>query len=196
MEKLIEEVLQDAEKANEPGTLSRLQILEKGDDATSPMIASELKSAGYVYIYDTRTGDRSLCNRNMLPQHLKKKRPDGSTVFTTVNPGIETKKGTFKCLLHADSPDRAHYDELGFATCKKANLTSRFQVMRHMQKRHKMEWAAIEQERIDAKEQADRDFQRMVMGKVMGDVKEVKEVKPEVYESNKDRKARLAKEGE
>jgi len=189
-EKLIEEMINEAEKAAEPGELKRGQVINSGDeDMPAPMVAMKLKSAGYVYIYDNRTGDRSLCNRNMLLQALKKKRPDGSTVFTTAKPSIEPKQGHFKCLLHQDNPNRKHYDELGLAVCKKANLISPYQVRRHMEKRHKMEWATIEQERIDTEKREDREFQRQIMTKATGGAP--------LYVSKKDRaKLEAVKAGE
>lgn len=176
MEKLIEETVLEAEQAAEPGTMTKGQTIE-GD---VPMTTMDLKSAGYVYVYDTRTGERSICNRNMLTAQLKKKRPDGSNVFTTANPGIEVKRGTYKCMLHPDGPNRAHYDELGLAVCRKANLTSPFQVKRHMQKRHHVEWETLEEERKDMEKQEDREFQRRML--------EGRSEKPPLYVSDKDKK--------
>ena len=139
-ENLIEEQMRDAEVAPESGV--RL-------DETEPLTAMspvKMQSAGYVYIYDTRTGDRSICNRNMLMAHLRKKRSDGSLVFTTRKPLVAPVGGVLKCMLHPADPNRYHYDELGLATCRKANLTSPYQVQRHMLKRHKMEHATIKEE--------------------------------------------------
>ena len=163
-DELIEELMRDAEAAEEPGELKRAQLISKGDDEVpAPMMATELKSAGWVYIYDTLTHERSVCNKNMLKRHLEKKRPDGTFVFTTKVPTVPPKRGTLKCMLHPDNPNRAHYDDLGLPVCLKSNLTSPFQVTRHMQKRHKQEWATLEQERLAKKEQDDRDFQRAMM---------------------------------
>lgn len=168
-EKLIEEMINEAEKAVEPGELTKGQVINQGsEDMPAPMVALEVQSAGYVPIYDTRTGERSVCNRNMLVQSLKKKRPDGSTVFTTAKPKTPPMRGTFKCLLHPDDPNRKHYNELGLPVCKKANLTSPYQVRRHMEKRHQMEWKTIEQERIDAEKKEEREFQRQFLSKVSG----------------------------
>ena len=110
------------------------------------MEVGEVLSAGQVYIYDTRTGDRSICNRNNLAHNLRKKRPDGSVVFTTVKPKFEPKRGTHKCLLHKEAPGRHNLDDLGFPYCPKDNLMSPYQVRRHMEKRHNSEWAAIKEE--------------------------------------------------
>ena len=136
----IEEQMRDAEVAPETG------VKLDGTEPLTDMSPVKMQSAGYVYIYNTRTAERSVCNRNMLMAHLRKVRPDGSLVFTTRKSSFSPKRGTLKCMLHPDDPNRAHYDELGLATCRKANLTSPYQVQRHMLKRHKMEHATIKEE--------------------------------------------------
>ena len=193
---LIEEMQREAKTANEPGEMAQLDVVSKGGDtdAPVPMIASTLTSAGWVYIYDTLTGEPSLCNRNMLRQHLLKVRPDGSHVFTVRKPDIEIKRGKFKCLLHEDDPNREHYKDMGFQTCRKSNLNSIFQRDRHMAKRHKDEWAAIQAEKADIKAQEDRDFNRQLLQSVTGR-QVIKPAKPradalpgtEAYISDKDR---------
>ena len=146
-ETLIEEQMREAEVAPE----SEVKIDEA--EPLTPMSPVKMQSAGYVYIYDTVTHERSVCNRNMLAGHLRKKRPDGSIVFTTRKPLVAPKRGALKCMLHPDEPNRYHYDELGLATCRKANLASLYQVQRHMIKRHKMEYATIKEE-LDREEKA------------------------------------------
>ena len=172
-EALIDEMIRDAGVATEPGELKRLQVISKGDDEVpAPMLATELTSAEWVYLYDTVTRERSVCNRNMLKQHLEKKRKDGTFVFTTKVPKVGPKRGALRCMLHPDNPNRSHYDDLGLPSCPKANLTSPFQVRRHMEKRHKQEWATLEQERVERKEQDDRDFQRAMMSGMRPPVEE------------------------
>lgn len=142
---------------------------------------TKLTSAGYSYIYDTITGDRSKTNNNMLPAQLRKKRPDGSLRFTTVKPNFIPSGGTLKCNLHKDNPNREIYNDMGLPVCKKHNLTSPFQVKRHMQKRHPMEWAAIEDMRISREKQEDREFQRSIIGMATS-----KKEEPPLYVSKKD----------
>lgn len=159
---LIEKMLREAEKADEPGSADR--IINRGDSTNpAPMVVTEIKSAGYSYVYDTKTGERSTVNNNMLPSQLRKKRPDGSFVFTLKKPDIEVKRGTYKCMLHASDPNRAYYDTLGLPVCPKDNLTAPVQVRRHMQKRHKMEWEIIEGERIERERQHDRRLQESLI---------------------------------
>ena len=156
----IEEQMRDAESVAE----SQVQVetdknLNLGEEGY--IRPSRVQSAGYVIIYDTRTAEPSFCSRNVLRHHLEKKRPDGSVVFTTVKPKFAPKRGHLKCMLHPDSPDREHYDKLGLPTCRKSNLTSPYQVIRHMQKRHKTEYATIkEEEARREKQQAREDKER------------------------------------
>ena len=142
--KMTVELMEEAEPAPEPGSFDRRKVIHSPSDAfpIDVQIAS-LESAGYVYVYDTENGERSVVNRNMLESQLQKMRPEGTRYFTTVKPDKEPKRGTLKCLLHSDDPDRGQYDIWGFATCNKSNLISEFQVNRHVQIRHRMEWQFV-----------------------------------------------------
>ncbi len=157
---LFEQMEREAETAVEPGTVKVKDHIESED---APMMVREVKSAKYVYIYDTNSGERSLCNRNMLKQHLSLKREDGSLAFTTRKPMVAPARGVLRCMLHPEGPNRRHYDELGLPTCRKANLTSPFQVTRHMQKRHKQEWETIQAEKLAEKEAKQEKFQEAMM---------------------------------
>jgi hypothetical protein len=166
-EVLIEE-MQKAEAAPEPGTLNMKDIIHRGDeDLPASIVANALQSAGWVYIYDSKTFERSICNRNMLHDVLNKKREDGSRVFTTAKPKGKPTRGTHKCLLHPDQPQRKEYDALGLAVCKKSNLTSPYQVRRHMMMKHPAEWAAIQEMKKDADDKIDRAFKEKVLAKAV-----------------------------
>ncbi len=162
----VEEMLRMAANASEPGTFVKGTVVPDNKGQISLGIM-ELKSAGYVWIYDTVTGESSKINRNMLPSKLKLTRPDGSYVFS-VKQIIKPARGTFKCLLHSENLDRLHYDTMGLATCRKSNLTSLFQVERHMQKRHKVEWETIKNERDRKEKQEDRQLQRQMIEGMTG----------------------------
>lgn len=170
------EMVKEAEEAPEPGSNDSKMLNSKVEEQVAPTFIAKVESAGYAYIYDTRTGERSLTNRNMLTQQLKKKRDDGTTVFTTVKPNVEPFKGIFKCFLHPDDSNRKHYDEMGLAVCKKSNLRNAYEVKRHMIKRHPVEWGALEAERIERERQEDRDFQKTMIGslKKVFDTPEIK----------------------
>lgn len=191
---LIEEMMRDAEKAAEPGDIIKNRVIHKGDDeAPSPMVAMKVESAGWVYIYDTRTFERSLTNRNMLPGQLKKKRLDGSLVFTTIKPTHLPKRGGLKCMLHADNTNRGKYDEMGLAVCEKCNLTSDYQVKRHMMKRHPAEWETIEDARKDLERRDDMAERKALRATLYGRASATTDaVEPPLYVSDKDSKAVLA----
>lgn len=157
---LIEEMLRNAESVEEPGAIARQRVIYQGDEETPPMVATKVQSAGWVRIYDTKTGESSLTNRNMLVMQLKKSREDGSPVFTTVKPNIVPFRGAHKCMLHPDDPNRSHYDEFGLPKCPKDNIPSPHEVILHMKKKHKMEWQIIEAEKIAAEKLEERKFRR------------------------------------
>ena len=169
----IDALIEEAEKAAEPGTLKLDQVVHRGDeDLPAPMRTMELESAGYTYIYDTVTNERSLTNNNMLPAQLQKMRANGSPYFTTRKPIDPPTSGSMLCPLHERSQMRAYYNTLGFAVCPKENLVSRYQVNRHMQVRHRMEWATIEEERRIKEREEDRSFQRELSEKAFGAIAE------------------------
>lgn len=150
--------------APEPMGLVMHEIVHPGNaDVPVPIVVSTLVSAGHVYIYDTRTGDRSLANMNMLPAQLKKVRPDGSRVFTIAKPSVAPIVGHIRCLLHELAVDRLKYTALGFATCLKDNLISEFHLERHMARTHRAEWAAIKDSRDKAEKAEDRAFLRQAL---------------------------------
>ncbi len=186
-EALIESMVLEAEKVAEPGEVTPGGVIHKGDDdVPSPMVMSKITSAGYATIYNTLTGESSKMNLNMLRRKLRLKRADGSPVFSTNPPKVLPTRGEYKCQLHPDDPNRKHYDGQGFAVCMKSNLNSPYQVRRHMEKKHKDEWKAIEQERTERERQEDRTLQRLLLSKAT-------EEKAPLYVSDKLPKTRKVK---
>lgn len=170
-EKLIEEMMLDAEEAPEPG-LNAKQIIHSGDETLpAPMIASALTSAGYAYIYDTETGDRSLTNRNMLPAQLRKMRPNGKPYFTTKDPGFRPPKGELVCWFHPDSPRWPEFRDIGWAECKRTNLFTDWQVREHVRKKHSTRWQAILGMEEEQRRNEDRAFQQALLEAARGGTK-------------------------
>lgn len=174
-EALIEQMMTDAGMVDEPGELAKNPIVHKGDEAIPSPMVGKISSAGYVKIYDTRTGEESIANRNMLRQLLRVKRDDNSQLFTTIKPPFAPKVGTNKCMLHPDSPNRAHYTEMGLPVCHSAHLSSEFQVERHMQKRHPAEWAAIKHEREQEEKKEERGLRHILLSNAVEKVEASKE---------------------
>ncbi|KKK97384.1 hypothetical protein LCGC14_2653290 [marine sediment metagenome] len=155
-------------------------VIEKGEDAEIKQTALKMESAGYSYIYDPKTGDRSVVNNNMRLFNLNKKNPDGSPRFVgekPKNPPEPLVRGTYKCVLHKDDPDRVGYAAMGFPTCPKDDLASPYQVIRHAEKRHKSEWADIKYKKEEAQKEEDRALQRAILANMRGKPVEEKPAK-------------------
>jgi len=149
--KSVEELALDAESAIRDGM--------KNDDtvAIERGLAGkvEMLDAGHSWVYDVRNYQRSKINNNMLRSQLQKTDTDvtsahyGRRVFTTENlwaKGLQPVKGTFKCFLHKDSPDRAKWNQMGYAVCPAGSLASPSNQESHAKRTHKAEWAAIQAE--------------------------------------------------
>ena len=157
----LEEMLRDAEDAVEPGDMVSGQVISQSAEMT--MTTSQLQSAGWVYVYDTVTADRSVVNRNMLPQQLQKQRLDGSYFFSTRKPeGIEPVMGDINCLLHIDDPDREKYDRMGLVTCTKIGFRNELNRDQHLRTRHPRAYATLENERVREDREAER-LERMAL---------------------------------
>jgi len=188
-ESLIQEALRDAKLVELPSELKENPVIHRGDEELdAPMTVKELTSAGYVYVWDSRTFERAPVLYYMLPSILRRRREDGSFIWTTNDPKKLPKRGAMKCLLHKDSPDRKLYDEMGLRTCKKSNIINAFEVKQHMQKKHPKEWQALEDQRKERERQEDRAFQRTLYETIGGK----KEEKAPLYVSDKD-KAKINK---
>jgi len=163
-EALVEEMLRGTNRVELPSDLKNNPVINKGDATLeAPMTLNKITDAGRVWIWDTRTYEKAPCLGYMLPAKLRLRRDDGSFRWTTNDPGKKPARGSIKCLLHKDSPDRKRFDELGFRTCPKDNVTNPYQLKQHMMKKHPQEWAAIEEERKERERQEDRELQRLIL---------------------------------
>jgi hypothetical protein len=162
--RLLADVASALQVAPEPGLNKAGDVVHKGD-AAMPMAAviQSIESAGYLYIWDTLTGERSITNRNMLPTQLQKRREDGSRVFSTQPVKSKVAPGKHRCRLHKDDPEWPLFEAMGFRSCKKATLVSPMEVRNHMEHRHKTAWKTIESMRIDREKQEDRQLQRTLI---------------------------------
>jgi len=183
---LINEMLRDAKTVQLPSELTSNPVIHKGDATQpAPMTVKEISGAGYVYVWDTRTFEKIPILYYMLPSKLRSRREDGSFRFTTTEPKEKPYRGTIKCMLHADSPNRKHFDELGFRVCPKSNITNQHQLRLHMMHRHRQEWTAIEQERQDKERQEDRALQRLLLSNQLKQVEKEAPLEAPLYVSEK-----------
>jgi hypothetical protein len=149
--KSVEELALDAESAIRDGMKDADTVAI--DSGLSGSV--EMLDAGHSWVYDVRNYDRSKVNNNMLRTQLQKTDTDvtsahyGRRVFTTENlwaKGLRPVKGTFKCFLHKDSPDREKWNTMGYAVCPAGSLASPSNQESHAKRTHKAEWAAIQAE--------------------------------------------------
>lgn len=171
----LERQIASATPAPEPGAGGGAMIektLDLGGGEHVPIglrVADRVESAGYTWVYDRETGEAKQINNNMLRQQLKKMRRlrDGSLteVFTTLKPPDDKmpKRGTIKCLLHADHPEGEQWAKYGFPRCYKENLVSEYDLEQHMQVRHQREWKSILRDRERVKEAEARDERRALI---------------------------------
>jgi hypothetical protein len=161
---MIEEMLRDAKAATVDSDLKRNPVIHKGDEeAPAPMIVNEITDAGYVWVWETRTYERAPVLYYRLGQILRQRRPDGSYRWTLKDPGKLPPRGTIKCLLHPDNPERAKYDRMGFPVCRKSNMWNIHGLEQHMQKKHRSVWEAIKDERDRAERAEDRELRRALL---------------------------------
>uniref|UniRef100_A0A6M3IPT0 C2H2-type domain-containing protein n=1 Tax=viral metagenome TaxID=1070528 RepID=A0A6M3IPT0_9ZZZZ len=148
-------LLEKAEKAPSAGSGNKAEVVHRGDaEVPVPILSQRESEAGYVYIYDPKTGEQSRANKNMVLALLKATNPDGTRLFTTIKPAFEPLKGTHKCFLHPAGPERKRYTEMGLPVCNKSNITNPYMVKKHMMNRHPTAWKFLEEERIE-KERVD-----------------------------------------
>jgi len=168
---LIEELLMEQERDNdEPGPPTYREMVHKGDDEfAAPIVAQVMQRAGYVWLYDTKTYERSPFLRYMAPQKLQAKYPDGTPKFTTQRPRdkdgnpLMPWRGQVKCLLHPDQPQRDQYDRMGLAVCTSAHIANDQQLVLHMDHKHPSEWRAIQNlKRVD-RETEESEYRRAII---------------------------------
>jgi hypothetical protein len=167
-EALILEMLRMDDPAPEPGTMSRNDIIHRGDEEVpAPIVAGALTSAGYVYVYHTQTHERSPVNINMLPAQMRKRIPkgepgEGKLAFTLQKPSTPPFRGSLKCLLHVDRRE-PEFDKMGFSICRKSNIPTEFDLRGHMEHRHSRVWKSLEERRVQRERAETLDVQRAML---------------------------------
>lgn len=149
------------------------ETIRKGDEDFPADVDLQIQESGLVPIWDVRTGEKSWTPKQLLPMQKAKLSPETKKpMFTDVDPGITPVRGTHKCLLHPDDPNRALYASWGLPTCPKATMPSELQVELHMRKTHPIAWQTIERHREKQEKEAalvrERDFQERMIAAAMG----------------------------
>ena len=186
-----------AEKADEPGDSIKEKVIKDSElPAGVGMKITFMESAGWVTVYHRETGDPSIVNRNMLRMQLRKKLDNGNLAFSLVPPKdkdgniIRPQRGTFKCYLHPDRPEREYFDTIGFPICRKSNITNQHNLNSHMAHRHQAEWGVMKEEKERKEKDEDRSYQRALMEKLANTVAEKPVEAAPLYISDNPPKAR------
>ena len=133
-------------------------------------VVSQVVHDRRVPLYNTRTHEEVWVNSwqaDDSPGSLLKRvhtdidHPEwlGKLLFSRTPTGV-FRRGTFKCWLHPDQPERASYTQRGMAVCRSAHLASEYQVEVHMSHKHKQEYAAINSMKEGEEKEEDRRLQR------------------------------------
>jgi hypothetical protein len=146
-----------------PAAMQEGEVLSASNDEF-PTKVSSLRHKGYVPYWDTRTG-----GYNEGPQYLKwqigeMKRPDGSAMYTFVDPKMPPDYGLdLYCPLNSNSPDYDKVKNMGFAECSRRHVPNQNALDLHVQKSHKRAASALAQLKTDAIREEDRDLQRQML---------------------------------
>ena len=136
----------------EPGD----KVVHRGDDTNpAPIVRTKTSSAGYVQLRRNSDGKLVLISKTQLMVRLKQKLHNGQPAWLAPSVPWKGHKvvANTKCMLHAESPDRATWDELGLPVCTKSNMPKNA-VRRHMIRKHKMAWDAIQEYQTEQKQDA------------------------------------------
>ena len=145
----------------------------------TPQRISQKSSAGHFYIYNPRTGDRSVTNGNQLRQQLTKRDPfTGELMFVPRDPGIRPRVGTHYCLLHPKNPESAKWLAMGLTAClKRGAFQSEAEARRHLQRKHRSQWEIMEQVRGETERDESRS-QAVLLSKAVALLVERQAVAP------------------
>tara|TARA_Y100000310_G_scaffold255430_1_gene262879 strand:+ start:4936 stop:5583 length:648 start_codon:yes stop_codon:yes gene_type:complete len=127
---------------------------------TEGITVEDLAFKGYAKVWDNRTGREVLQPKWILWQTFTLKRPDGSRIFTHIDPKIPPDYGLdLVCLLHPESPDYSLLQERGFKPCFKKHAPTKVALNDHMRHTHKRAYAALKDVMEERRREEDRELQ-------------------------------------
>ena len=115
-----------------------------------------------IQVWSMQNGEPISIPRKMLENTLKKRLDDGRYAFTARQEEAPVyRKGTLKCFLHPESPERVILNEIGLSgiSCPASQIANAHSKRIHAQHRHKQEWEAY-QDYIDSQEREEDREQR------------------------------------
>jgi|TARA_R110002033_G_scaffold167165_1_gene206163 hypothetical protein len=162
--------------APEPGGL---QGTNTGDEDV-PITNTRVTSAGYVTMWNTDTKEPSIFNMNGVRAKLKEVFPKdyvnnpsmrGLSCWTPDQPNESPWRGNVTCPLHADRPERAAFDAVGYPRCHKNNIPNEMEAQRHLLRKHHQEWEMMNTQRLEIEriaQEEDRSLNRKILAHLAG----------------------------
>lgn len=121
---------------------------------------TDLNFKGYRRVWDTKTGQESLQPRWLLWQTARKRHPDKTPMFTTVDPHIPQDYGEdLYCPLNPGAPVDERFGGMGFKPCRKKHIPHMAAQQSHLEHSHKRAFLAIQRKFADVERQEDRELQ-------------------------------------
>ena len=156
--------------APEPGGMENVSMGEEGVSVRG----TTAKSAGHVTMWNTDTREPSVFNLNTIRTKLREVFPAnyevpakrGKPCWTATEPSEPPWKGTATCPLHADRPERAAYDVLGYVRCTYDVAPNEMEAQEHLRKKHPQTWRMMREAEGQTEKKADSK-NRDVMGKIL-----------------------------
>ena len=119
-----------------PPAMQEGEVISSASDEMPSKVKS-LRHKGYVPYWDTKTGGYNECPQYMRWQIGEIKRPDGSTMYTFVDPKIPPDYGLdLYCPLNSKSPDYDKVKNMGFVECSRRHVPNQNALDLHVQKSH------------------------------------------------------------
>ena len=161
--------------APEPGGMENVSMGEEGVSVRG----TTAKSAGHVTMWNTDTREPSVFNLNAVRTKLREVFPAdyevpakrGKPCWTATEPSEAPWRGTATCPLHADRPERAAYDVLGYVRCTYAVAPNEMEAQEHQRKKHPQTWRMMREAVGQTEKQADsknRDVMGQILAKLAG----------------------------
>ena len=117
-----------------PPAMQEGEVISSASDEFPTKVKS-LRHKGYVPYWDTRTGGYNECPQYMRWQIGEIKRPDGSTMYTFVDPKIPPDYGLdLYCPLNSKSPDYDKVKNMGFAECSRKHVPNQNALMPYVKR--------------------------------------------------------------
>ena len=163
---MLQETITDLEMMTQENRAPAVVLDLPKEKDTTPVRYS---GPGYIKFWDLRTGEELHTTEDLWKGHppslgVKDRKDEaGQLIFSEIKPDMDYVTGKWRCWLHPEGEERAHYDAQGFPVCSKATLINPMQVQMHMKRKHATVWEAILFEKTEKADKELRELQIAVL---------------------------------